>query len=406
MRAPGWLGRNLAVLTAVSLMQDAASELAYPLLPLFLTATLGAAPVLVGLIEGVAQATAGITQYLAGRFSDRTRRKPWVAWGYGLAAAGKVIVAAAFTWPVVLMGRVTDRFGKGIRSAPRDALIADSVPAGSLGRAFGFHRTGDTIGAVIGPLLGLVALQVFADDLRTALWVAAVPAVAAVLLVALVREPRRTVRTVPPTPAPPVDEVAQDAASSRRSPLPRSFWRVAGVLTVIAVVNFPDALILLRISELGWSPTGVVLAYVVFNISYAALSYPAGAVADRFGPAVVYGFGLLFFAVGYLGLALVDGGPTVIVLLALYGAFPALTDGVGKAWIASLAPSQLRGRAMGVFQGLNSGAILLAGLWAGLLWTSGSGSGVVPLAVSGTLGALAGLALLLTSRVSRGSAPT
>lgn len=403
MRAPGWLGRNLAVLTAVSLMQDAASELAYPLLPLFLTATLGAAPVLVGVIEGLAQATAGLTQYVAGRVSDRTRRKPWVAWGYGLAAAGKVIVAAAFTWPVVLLGRVTDRFGKGIRSAPRDALIADSVPAGSLGRAFGFHRTGDTIGAVIGPLLGLVALQVFADDLRTALWVAAVPAGAAVLLVALVREPPRTTR---PAAAAPAGGVGRPTTTSRRSPLPGAFWRVAGVLTVIALVNFPDALILLRISDLGWSPTGVVLAYVVFNITYAALSYPAGAVADRFGPAVVYGFGLLFFAMGYLGLALVDGGPMVIVLLALYGVFPAMTDGVGKAWIASLAPPHLRGRAMGVFQGLNSGAVLLAGLWAGLLWTSGSGAGVVPLAVSGTLAALAGLALLIATRTRRGSVST
>ena len=201
--------------------------------------------------------------------SDRTRRKPWIAWGYGLAALGKVVVASAPAWPVVLTGRVADRFGKGIRSAPRDALIAESVPRDSLGRAFGFHRAGDTIGAVIGPLLGLLALQAFSDDIRTVLYVAAVPAVLSVLLVLLVREPAR--RRAPAPAAP------RRVRRPVRSPLPARFWRVAAGLTLIALVNFPDVLVLLRVSDLGWSPTEVVAGYVVFNVSYAALSYPAGA---------------------------------------------------------------------------------------------------------------------------------
>jgi len=168
-RSP-WLTRTLVVLTLVSLAQDAASELLYPLLPLFLTGVLAAPPVLLGVVEGLADATAGITKFLAGKWSDRRGRKPFIAAGYGLAAAGKVLVAGAVAWPMVLLGRVVDRFGKGIRSAPRDALIAASVPRDSLGRAFGFHRAGDTLGAVIGPLLGLVALTVVGGDIRAAMW--------------------------------------------------------------------------------------------------------------------------------------------------------------------------------------------------------------------------------------------
>ena len=185
-----WLTRNLVILTLVSMTQDAASELLYPLLPLLLTGILAAPPVVLGVIEGLAEATAGITKYFAGRWSDTRGRKPFVAAGYGLAALGKVLVAAAWIWPVVLVGRVVDRFGKGVRAAPRDALIASSVPPEAYGRAFGFHRMGDSFGAVIGPLLGLLALSLLNGDVRAALWWAVVPAVLSVLLVFLVRERR------------------------------------------------------------------------------------------------------------------------------------------------------------------------------------------------------------------------
>jgi MFS family permease len=388
MSARPWLTRNLVVLTLVSLTQDAASELLYPLLPLLLTGVLAAPPVVLGMVEGVADATAGITRYVAGRWSDRRGRKPFVALGYWLAVLGKVFVALAQAWPTVLLGRVVDRFGKGVRSAPRDALIADSVPPEALGRAFGFHRAGDTLGAVIGPLLGLLALSLLDDDIRAALWWAVIPAVASALLVLLVREPRR--HADPPGPQPAAPHHALD-----RSPLPRRFWRVAFTLVAIGVVNFPDALLLLRVMDLGFSTTEVVLAYVVFNLVYTLGAYPAGMLADRWPPALVYAVGLLAFAVGYLGLGLVDGGAAVYLLIAVYGLFPAFTDGVGKAWISGLVPSAHRGRAQGVFQGLSAGALLVAGLWAGLLWTLGPGGGVVPLLISGTAalvaaGALAG----------------
>ena len=181
-----WLTRNLVVLTVVSLFQDAASELLYPLLPLLITGVLAAPPVVLGVIEGVADATAGLARYIAGRWSDRSGRKGFIGVGYGLAALGKVLVAVATTWPLVLIGRVVDRLGKGVRSAPRDALIAASVPPEALGRAFGFHRAGDSLGAVIGPLLGLWALAAMQGDLHATLWWAVVPAVMSALLVFLV----------------------------------------------------------------------------------------------------------------------------------------------------------------------------------------------------------------------------
>ncbi len=389
-RARSWLTRNLIVLTLVSFTQDMASEFLYPLLPLLLTGVLAAPPVVLGVIEGVAEATAGVTKYVSGRWSDRRGRRPFIGAGYGLAAVGKALVAAATVWPVVLLGRVVDRFGKGMRSAPRDALIAASVPAEARGRAFGFHRAGDSAGAVVGPLLGLWALWAMDNDVHAALWWAVVPAVVSALLVLLVREPARArAAAEPPTPA---AQQVDEAMSP--SPLPRRFWLVTGVLVAIAVVNFSDALLLLRVMDLGFDTTEVVLAYVLFNTVYTLGSYPAGVLADRWPRPLVYATGLVAFGVGYLGLGLVHGGAAVFVLAAVYGLFPAFTDGVGKAWIASLVPAQHIGRAQGVYQGLTSGAVLLAGLWAGLLWTAGPGKGVVPLVVSGGAALVAAAAMV------------
>jgi MFS family permease len=356
---------------------------------------LAAPPVVLGLVEGVADATAGVTKYVAGRWSDRRGRKPFIAWGYGLAAVGKAVVAAATVWPMVLVGRVVDRFGKGVRSAPRDALIAESVPPEALGRAFGFHRTGDTLGAVIGPLLGLWALSAMHHDLHAALWWAVVPATGSVLLVAFVRDPSRAARSAASSVAEPAP-VAR-AAANRDEPLPRQFWLVTGVLVTIAVVNFSDTLVLLRVIELGYSTTQMVLAYVVFNAVYTLGSYPAGVLTDRWPRPLVYGVGLLAFGGAYLGLGLVHRGPMVFVLAALYGLFPAFTDGVGKAWISSLVPRAHQGRAQGVFQSLNSGAVLVAGLWAGLLWRVGAGDGTLPLTIAGVVGLVAAVAMLVGS---------
>ena len=401
MTSPTWLTRNVRVLSAVSLMQDAASEMLYPLLPVLLTSVLGAPAAVVGLVEGVAEGAAALMKYLSGRFSDRTGRKPLVGLGYTLAAIGKVIVAASVIWPFVLVGRVVDRIGKGIRGAPRDALLADGVAPAEMGRVFGFHRTADTLGAVIGPLVGLAVLEWTGGNIHVALWIAVVPAFLSAALVLLVHENKRPVAAAVASNA---EGRSTEAGSSTaagsasptletaapgRSPLPRSFNRVVGVLTLIALVNFPDALVLLRVSQIGFSVTGVIGAYVVYNVFYTLVSYPAGVLADRMPRARVYALGLVCFAIGYVGLGLVNGGWAVIALLCVYGGFNGVTDGVGKAWISSLVPPTMRGRAQGVFQGFMGGSVLIAGLWAGLLWNLGPGHGVVPLIVSGAIAAIA-----------------
>jgi MFS family permease len=376
-----WLTRNLKVVSAVSLMQDAASELLYPLMPILLTTVLGAPAAVVGVVEGIAEGVAAGTKVVAGRVSDRFRRKPLVALGYGLAAVGKVFVAAAGVWQVVLAGRAVDRLGKGIRGAPRDALLVQDIPLEARGRAFGFHRTADTAGAVIGPLLALGGYELLDHRLRPLLWVAVVPAVLSVLLVALIRE-----RPAPPRPV---------AAPRSTVHLGSAYWRVVVVLGLFSLVNFPDALLLLRLHDIGFGVVEVILAYVGYNLVYTALSYPAGVVADRFTPRTVVAIGLLVFAVAYFGLGVTEDHLAAWLLIAGYGAYTGLTDGVGKAWVSRLLPRESQGTGQGVFQGVLGGGVLVAGLWAGFAW---GGDGHVPLMVSGVLAGLIGLGLLLGRR--------
>jgi MFS family permease len=374
-----WLTRNVRVLSAVSFLQDAASELLYPLLPIYLTSVLGAPAAVVGAIEGAAEGAASLTKLAAGPLGDRYHRRPLIATGYGMAALGKVIVAAATAWPGVLAGRVVDRLGKGIRGAPRDALLVDGIDEGARGRVFGFHRAMDTLGAVVGPLLGLAGYELLDHEIAPLLWVAVVPAVLSVALVFLVRETRR------------VAPAQRTAIFARVRDLPRRYWRVTVLLVAFGVVNFPDALLLLRLNEIGFSVVEVILAYVGYNLVYALSSYPAGLLADRIARPTVFGIGLVFFAVGYIGLGLTTDTVTAWLLIAVYGLFTGCTDGVGKAWISSLVGADLQGSAQGVFQGASGFAILIAGVWAGVLWGA---DGRLPLLVSGVVGAVFAVALL------------
>jgi MFS family permease len=384
-----WLTRNLKVVSAVSFMQDAASELLYPLMSILLTTVLGAPAAVVGAIEGIAEGVAAATKVVAGRLSDRFRKKPLIALGYGLAALGKLLVAAASVWPVVLAGRSVDRLGKGIRGAPRDALLVQDIPVAVRGRAFGFHRAADTAGAVIGPLIALAGYELLDHQLRPLLWLAVVPATLSVLLVVLIREPGRGAETVaarPPRPA---------AAEVETAPLGASYWRVVGVLGLFSLVNFPDALLLLRLHEIGFGVTGVILAYVGYNAVYTVLSYPAGVVADRLGPRTVFAIGLLVFATAYLGLGLTEDHLAAWLLMGGYGAYTALTDGVGKAWVSRLLPVDSQGTGQGIFQGVLGAGVLVAGVWAGLAW---GGDGHLPLLVSGVVAGVIGLTMLFVPR--------
>ncbi|AEV73823.1 arabinose efflux permease family protein [Mycolicibacterium rhodesiae NBB3] len=367
-----WLTRNVRVLSAVSFLQDAASELLYPLLPIYLTSVLGAPAAVVGAVEGVAEGAASLTKLAAGPLGDRYSKRPLIATGYGMAALGKVMVAAASGWAGVLAGRVVDRLGKGIRGAPRDALLVVDIDATSRGKVFGFHRAMDTLGAVVGPLLGLVGYELLNHQIAPLLWVAVVPAVLSVALVYLVREKRSQAPTG-----------ARRAVFARVRDLPNRYWRAAALVIAFGLVNFPDALLLLRLNEIGFSVVEVILAYVTYNAVYAVASFPAGVLADRVGKPAVFGIGLVFFAIGYTGLGLTTDTLAAWLLIGVYGLFTGCTDGVGKAWVSSLVGSELQGSAQGVFQGLSGFAVLAAGLWAGFAWGS---DGALPLLVSGIAG--------------------
>jgi MFS family permease len=370
------LGRNVVVLSWVSFFQDAASEMLYPILPLFLTTVLGAPASVVGLIEGVAEATASVLKAGSGRLADWRARRPLIAAGYGLSSLAKPIIGLAAGWPLVLVARFADRVGKGTRTAPRDALIAAETPPELRGRAFGFHRAADTAGAVVGPLVGLALYEALHHHLRPLFYISFVPAAASVALIGLVREH-------PPAPRPP--------GPRARAPLPAGYWRVVAFLTLFGLANFSDALLILRAKALGLPFVSIILVYALYNVSYAALSYPAGVLSDRAPRRLVFGAGLAVFAVSYLGLGLAHSAGWVWLLLPVYGAYTAFTDGVGKAWVADLLPRDALGRGLGLYQGITGAAALVASVWAGLAW---GGTGRLPLLLSGGAGAVLAVALL------------
>jgi MFS family permease len=381
---PAWL------LGLTSFFADLSSELVYPLIPIFLTATLGAPVAAVGLVEGVAEATAYATRPLAGRWSDAAgARKPFVVAGYALAAVGKLILALAPAWGVALAGRAVDRFGKGIRTPARDAMLADVATPENRGRIFGFHRAFDTLGAVVGPLFALLFLAVVGQQhLRWAIAIALVPAAISVLVVARVPEVRAPARRSSDDPRP-----------GLRS-LPAAYWLFLGVTGLFMLGNSSDAFLILRAKDLGLTTTAVVLAYVVYNAVYALLSYPAGALSDRIPrPAVIVG-GYLVFATVYLGFALAGSGAAAWLLFPLYGAYIAATEGIGKAFIADLAPPEARTTALGLFQGVTGGLVLAASLLAGLLWDAFGPKATFSFsATAALLAALLAAALLATGRL-------
>ena len=382
-----WLTRNLIILTAVSLTQDAASELLYPLLPILITVVLGAPPVVLGLIEGLAEAAAGFTKLLSGKLSDRFGRRPFVIAGYWLAALGKAGVVLAASWNLVLAGRVTDRIGKGLRSAPRDALITDSAERQDLGKAFGFHRAGDNLGAVIGPLCALIGLAIFDNDVKKVALFALIPAVISGFLTLFVRETHlRTPELI----------IDREVTHHAKVPLSPKLKRAISVLVIIQVFNIPDVLLLLRLSDNGFSANSVVALYILYYLVATVTALPAGILADRLPPYIVYSFGLIAFASTFLILGLTQNSGLCIFAVALYGLFPAFTDGVGKSWIGKLSSHEERGYAQGIFQSAMNFAVLGAGIWGGALWQKSAIE--LPLVIAGC-GAVLGVVLLFVNHV-------
>lgn len=371
------------MLSWVSFFQDTASEMLYPVLPLFLTGVLGAPAAVVGLIEGVAEGTASIMKTVSGRLADRRRRRPLVAGGYALSSVSKLLIGLATTWPLVLVARFVDRTGKGLRNPPRDAIISSDTTPATRGRAFGFHRAADTAGAVVGPLLGLGLYELMGQQIRPLFFIAFVPAAISVGLIFLVHEkPHRPVGEEPPV-------------LSWRG-LPRGFWRLMVPLGLFAFVNFSDALLILRAKDLGLGFAAVILVYVLYNLAYAGLSYPAGVVSDRVPRRIVFAVGLVVFAIAYIGLGVTTTAAWVWVLLPLYGCYTALTDGVSRAWVADTVPDDVVGSALGIYAAIAGVGALTAGIVAGLAW---GGTGRVPLVVSGVVVALVAVGLLVAGRV-------
>ena len=243
-----WLTKNLIILTLVSLAQDAASELIYPLLPFLIAGAVASAPLAIGAIEGVAEFIAGFTKLYAGKLSDRVGRKPFVTGGYSITGIGKVFTVLSISWTGIFIGRALDRFGKGLRSTPRDALINDSVQKDNLAKAFGFHRAGDNLGAVVGPLFALLLLSIFNDDVRAVAKWALIPALLSAVLTIFVKEIRTKSLT----------------KSFAKVQIPRNLKYLIATLTLIQLTNIPDALLLLRLHETGFSTKKVVLCYTLY----------------------------------------------------------------------------------------------------------------------------------------------
>jgi len=359
-RAKSRIPRVVWTLGFVSLFMDVSSEIVHGLLPVFLTATLGVSVAFVGLIDGIAESAAAIAKVFSGYLSDRLgRRKPLILMGYGLAALSKPLFPLAGGVSLVLGARFADRIGKGLRGAPRDALVADVTPVAVLGSAFGLRQALDTVGAFLGPLLAIVLMFLLANDIRAVLWVAVIPAVIAVSLILFgIREPQ----SGGPAHDGPVLRVGEVAG------LGRSFRDIVVIGVVFTLARFSEAFLILKASAVGLPPALSPLVLVVMSLVYAAGAYPAGAASDRMDARGLLGFGLALLVAADLLLAFSSGIAGVFVGIGLWGAHLAATQGILSKLVAQCAPSKLRGSAFGVFNLATGFALLLASVIAGLLW--------------------------------------
>jgi MFS family permease len=371
--------RTVWALGAVSLLMDLSSELVHSLLPVFMVTVLGASMLAVGVVEGIAEATASIVKLFSGAISDRLgRRKPLVVLGYGLAAISKPLFPLAASVPLVLAARFMDRIGKGIRGAPRDALIADVTPEGVRGAAYGLRQALDTVGAVLGPLAAIGLMLWLASDVRSVLWWAIVPAVLSVaVLVVFVKEPEGAAR--------PLERFSLHSFTS----LGKACWAVIALGAVLTLARFSEAFLVLRAQDLGLALALVPIVLVAMNVAYTAVAYPAGLAADGGHRKALLVWGLLALIAADLVIAGTASIPLLFIGIVLWGVHMGLTQGLLSTLVAAAAPQSLRGTAFGVFHLVSGVAMLLASVIAGALWDR---SGAAWTFYAGA--AFAGLALL------------
>ena len=373
---------NVLVLGLVSFFTDVSSEMIYPLLPLFLTGVLGAGPAFLGMIEGVAESTASLLKLFSGIVSDRRRgRKRLVLFGYSLSALMRPLIGSATSPLMVLLIRTGDRVGKGIRTSPRDALIADSVAPALRGKAYGFHRSMDNAGALLGPLIATGLLAYFVSGVRQVFWLAAVPGLAAVLLIVWkLRE---------------VERGSQEPATPVRLSLlpPGPLRRYLLILFLFTLGNSSDTFLLLKAGTLGVPPFRIPLLWAFFNLVKMLSTMPFGSLSDRVGRRGVIVAGWCVYSLSYLGYGFAASEPQIWLLFAFYGLFYGLTEGVEKAFFADMADPATRGAAFGWFNFAVGSGALPASLLFGLIWKR-SGA-VAPFLFGASLSAIAALLLLL-----------
>lgn len=351
-------GKNVFVAGLVSFFMDVSSEMIYPLVPLFLANVLGINKSVIGLIEGIAESTASLLKVFSGWFSDRIGNRKWLmAAGYGISVLSRPVIALATGWHHVLGSRFIDRFGKGVRTAPRDAIIADSTDKAFLGRAYSFHRSMDTLGAVVGPALAFSLLGLFSSNYRIIFWLSMIPGVIAVLLIIFFI----------------VEKKSAPAASSERPGLMLTHfdWRFKFfvlIATIFAIGNSSDMFLILKAQQTGVPIVAVPLLYLTFNLIYSVSAIPAGIAADRFGKKRIILIGFALFAVLYYGFAIASDSRMIWVLFCLYGVFMGLTEGIQKAFLATIIPPDFKATAFGVYSTAVGLAMFPASLVGGWLW--------------------------------------
>jgi len=351
------LNRNVISMGVVSFFNDLSSDMIFPFIPIFLTSVLGASVSFVGLVEGFADATASILKVFAGGFSDKfKKRKPFIIAGYSLSALAKPLLAFAYyPWHVFFM-RFLDRVGKGTRDAPRDALLSLSVSRSEVGKAFGFHRSADTLGATLGPLLAFLILPIIDNDLRKLFLLSFIASFFAILVIVFFIKDR--------------DEKLEDKKTLKFElrGLGNPFYIFVSVSVLFSLGRASEALLLLRAQEIGVVLAFLPLLYLVYNLSLVIFAVPAGILADRLGHRNVFMFGMLIFSLSYILFASTVSSFYIWFIFALYGFYSALTEGVGRAIVADLVVEEKRGTAYGVYNALNGIALLPGSLIFGILW--------------------------------------
>lgn len=374
-----YLTRTVWVLSLVSLFTDVSSEMLYPVMPLFLQ-SIGFSSVLIGILEGVAEATAGLSKGYFGRWSDAAgKRLPFVQWGYWLSALSKPMMAV-LTYPWwIFSARTLDRLGKGIRTGARDAILSDETTAETKGRVFGFHRSMDTLGAAIGPLAAMVFLSLYPGQYKTMFVLAFIPAVVAGLCALLITEK--------PTAVP-----AEQKPSFRLSQTfnylpeaPKAYRQLISVLLLFTLFNSSDLFLLMRIKQAGYSDDYVIGSYILYNLVYALAAFPLGKLADSIGFKKTLILGLATFAAVYTGFGLNNSLYGFVILFALYGIYAAATEGISKALISNLVGKNETASALGTYAGLNSITALAASTTAGVLWHYVSPESVFLFSAAGSL---------------------